>query len=189
MELTPNTQDLINAFHYIKEEEALALQKYADELSKKSICVNIGAGTGTSSVAVIEKRPDLANTFYTIDIRDNDNPFGGLLNEKNSFTKYKMSLPKQIHGDSKEIAKKWKHGKVNFLIIDGDHSYEGASGDILLWEKHLKENAIVFVHDYQSKHWAEVTRAVHDFMYDTNKYDLLEIVGGYIIFKYTGKEK
>ena len=180
------------AFGYLKINEVLLLQKYAEDMPKNGVCVNIGAGFGTSSLSVLEVRSDLRDTFYTIDIRNDDNPFGGLLNERNAFKKSDMEHPNQIHGDSKAVADIWKHRKIDLLIIDGDHTEEGCRGDILKWEKHLKEGAIVFVHDYQSRHWAEVTRVVNEEMFDSPKYTYLEKSsidgkGCYVIFKYNGK--
>lgn len=181
------------AFGYLKADELLLLQKYAKKLSESAVCVNIGAGFGTSSLAILEVRPDLKYTFYTIDVRNDDNPFGGLLNERNAFKKWNMKHPNQIHGDSKKIADVWDSGKVDLLIIDGDHSSEGCRGDILGWEQHLKIGAIVFVHDYQSQHWGEVTHAVNELMFDSPKYKFLEKSsstdrGCYAVFEYSGKE-
>lgn len=182
-----------NAFGYLKTDEVLLLQKYAKEIPEDGICVNIGAGFGTSSLSVLEVRPDLKDTFYTIDVRNDDNPFGGLLNERNAFKKSDMEHGNQIHGDSKEVADVWEHGKVDFLIIDGDHTEEGCRGDILKWEQHLRDGAIVFVHDYQSKHWQEVTQVVNELMFDSPKYNYLEKSsmtgkGCYAVFEYVGKE-
>lgn len=187
--LTKSAQDLVNAFHYIFQEEAELLQKYAEDIPSSGICVNIGAGTGTSAVCVLEKRPDLTKTFYTVDVNNHDNPFGGLLNERNAFDKYGMKYPNQIHGDSKEIGKSWKNRKVDFLIIDGDHSVEGISGDILNWEKNLKAGAIIFIHDYTSPKWKPVYDVVNELLMDNKEYEFIETVKTYIVFKYVGKAK
>ena len=186
--LTKNAKDLINAFGYLHEVEGILLQKYAKEIPQNGICINIGAGAGTSAICILEKRPDLTNTFYTIDIRNWNNPFGGLLNEKNAFKKYDMPLPKQIYGDSKTIGREWKKEKVDFLIIDGDHSRAGARGDILAWEENLKPGAIIFVHDYENSKWIEVRRAVNELMYDNDDYDCIDKADRYIVFRFTGEE-
>lgn len=189
MGLTKNAKDLVNAFGYLFPEEAELLQKYAKNLPEKAVCVNIGAGTGTSAVCVLEIRPDLTETFYTIDIRNNNNPFGGLLNERNAFDKYKMVYPNQIHSDSKDAGKSWRKRKVDLLIIDGDHSTEGASGDILSWKGNLKKGAIVFVHDYEQTKWKAVKEVVDELMFDSNDFEFLEQKITYVVFKYVGKGK
>lgn len=187
VELMPNTKDIVDAFHYITESEALLLQKYAEKLPKSAVCINIGAGTGTSSMAVLEKRPDLTKTFYTIDIRDWDNPFGGLLNERNSFDKFDMDYPNQIFNDSKVVADEWEEKSVDLLIIDGDHSRIGARGDILGWKKKLKDGAIVFVHDYDGVQWSDVREIVDECMRNSDDFEYLDAVDGYIVFRFIEK--
>lgn len=187
--LTKNALDLVNAFGFISKEEGELLQKYALKLPPKAVCVNIGAGVGTSAVCVLEIRPDLTETFYTVDIRNDDNPFGGLLNERNAFDKYEMPYPNQIHGDSKHIGKIWDKRKIDLLVIDGDHSLGGATGDILSWKPNLKKGALVFVHDYANKTWKDVVSAVDEHMLKNDEFELLEQKETYIIFKYIGKRK
>lgn len=187
MPLTEKAAHLVKVFGYLTDKEASFLQEVIVDLPENSTCVNIGAGTGTSAMAVLEKRPDLTDTFYTIDIRDYGNPYGGLVNERTAFSNAKMDFPQQIHGDSKEIAKKWDKGNLDLLIIDGDHSREGVRGDISLWEQHLKEGAVVFLHDYHRAEWPEVAVAVQDFMFNRpEKYELVGQVETYIAFTYKG---
>lgn len=51
-------------------------------------------------------------------------------------------------------------GKVDFLFVDGDHSYEGVVADIKSWFPKLSTGALVVFHDYA---WAEgVQRAVEE---------------------------
>ena len=187
--VTKNAIDLIDAFGYLTIKEGALLQSHAKKLPEGSTCVNIGAGAGTSAVCVLEARPDLAETFYTIDVRDWDNPFGGLLNERNAFDKYVMKYPNQIHDDSKEVANRWNKKNVNFLIIDGDHSRFGVRGDILLWKDNLEKGAIIFIHDYESTRWVEVKDAVNELMYDSEEFEFIDKEDGYIVFKYLGKDE
>lgn len=186
--LTKHTQDLVNAFGFLHQSEAEILQMYAELISENSICINIGAGAGTSALAVLEKRPDLTNTFYTIDITSGSSPLGSLEGERNAFDKAGMDYPNQILGDSKNIGKNWDRGKINFLIIDGDHSAKGIRGDIKCWESHLNKNAIVFVHDYNSLNWPEVATAVDELMLNNDDYEFITIEDTYIVFKYIKKE-
>lgn len=41
-------------------------------------------------------------------------------------------------------------GRVDFLFIDGDHSYEGLKGDWEAWRKLIRPGGIVAVHDSRS---------------------------------------
>ncbi len=185
--LTKETEKLIDAFGYLYKDEALLLQDVVKDLPERAICVNIGAGAGTSALAVIEKRPDLSKTFFTIDINEGNTPLGSLEGEKNAFDNAKIEKPWQILGDSKFIATTWNYGELDLLIIDGDHSYDGAKGDILGWEKHLKNGAFVFVHDYEAEVWPDVFTVVNELMLkNVNKYKLYDRASTYIVFTYIG---
>lgn len=59
-------------------------------------------------------------------------------------------------GTSHEIAKKFDK-KVDFLFIDGDHSYEGVKLDVDDWFPKLNNGAIVIFHDIG---WAEGVQRV-----------------------------
>lgn len=51
-----------------------------------------------------------------------------------------------LRGTSHEIAKSFDK-KVDFLFIDGDHSYEGVKSDVEDWFPKLNNSAIVIFHD------------------------------------------
>lgn len=65
---------------------------------------------------------------------------------------------------STEAASAWSFespdGKVGLLFVDGDHSYEGARGDILAWSPHLAPGAVIAVDDYGHPDWPGVAQAV-----------------------------
>ena len=148
-----HTKNLVNAFGFLKIEEAELLMQTAEKLKVNAMVVNIGAGVGTSALAVIEQRPDLAKLVFTIDARDDDNPFGGLLNERNAFRNANMTnlLPNQIKSDSSTAGLAWEKGNIDLLIIDADHTYEGVVKDINAWIPHLVINGFVAFHDYNNK--------------------------------------
>lgn len=180
--------DLGDAFGYLSKLEILALQKYSKEIPENGLAVNIGAGAGTSSLAVYEARQDLfPSNFITIDKRNDDNPYGGLLNERNAFEKNNLNPPRQILGDSKDIAAKWNKTlnlpKIDFLIIDGDHSAQGIKGDVEGWSPLLNNNAIVFIHDYGVTRWPEVKKYIDTLLKNKNIIKL-DVVDSYIILRY-----
>lgn len=47
---------------------------------------------------------------------------------------------------SEEAAAQWRH-PVSVLWIDGDHSYEGAKHDLLLWQDHVIDGGVIAFHD------------------------------------------
>ena len=54
---------------------------------------------------------------------------------------------------------------LDFVYIDGDHSYEGAKSDIEVYWPKVKEGGLLAGHDYENKN---VTRAVHEFKQANN---------------------
>jgi len=95
--------DIAKAFGYLTQDEVTGLKKLAKMLPENPVVVNIGAGTGTSAIAVMEDRPDLH--MITIDI-SKGGPLGGLENERNAIENH-ASLDTdgrygQVLADSKE---------------------------------------------------------------------------------------
>jgi predicted O-methyltransferase YrrM len=153
-------RDLARAFGFLYEGEVYALHVLALSLPEGAKIVNIGAGSGTSALAMLEARPDLAQNFYTIDISEGG-PLGGMQNEKNAFANAGLPFSHhQILGDSKVI--KWANGPVDFCFIDGDHSREGVRGDIKTWMSRVLPGGLLAFHDYQRDVWPEVQLAVDE---------------------------
>jgi hypothetical protein len=157
--ITLETLKLAQAFGFLYPRELFTLQVAAWSLEiEKPVYVNIGAGAGTSSLGVREARPDMR--MFTVDISPSG-PYGGLENERNAFAPYpEWTLPTQILGDSKTC--EWTFGPIDFLFIDGDHSYAGCKGDMDHWIPFVKSGGIVAWHDYEGVHWPEVKRAVDE---------------------------
>ena len=60
--------------------------------------------------------------------------------------------------------------KIDFLFIDGDHTYEGVKGDFYLYEKFLNENSIIGFHDIiDSQFHREAGCFVSDFWNELKK--------------------
>jgi predicted O-methyltransferase YrrM len=155
--LTWHSYDLAQAFGMQTPREVWTLRVLAWALGQRPVIVNIGAGTGTSSLAFAESRSDA--TIYTVDISPGG-PLGGMQNEANAFAGLDLKRPIQVLGDSKEIGKAWKNGKADLIFIDGDHSFEGCLGDIEAWYPRLKEGGVLALHDYDRDVWPDVHKAV-----------------------------
>lgn len=179
------TKKLVEAFGFLKMDEAQLLMDVADSLATGSIVVNVGAGAGTSALAIIEQRPDLAVTFYTVDMRDDDNPFGGMLNELHAFQNAKLEhlLPNQIKGDSSTIGHAWDKGEIDFLIIDADHTRQGLMKDIEAWLPHLAIGGFVAFHDYASPAWQEVYGVIEETVMRDVNYEYIDVRDTMILFR------
>lgn len=155
--------ELSDAFGYLRQIEVEALQVLAMSLKPWSTVVNIGAGTGTSSLAMVEVAPN--HRYFTVDVSPGG-PTGGMQNEINAFQNAGIPFTvTQILGDSKEVGRKiWRKNPIHMLFVDGDHSEEGCRGDILAWRQWLIPGAIIAFHDYDSVHWPEVKKVVDEEM-------------------------
>ena len=158
-----HTEDLSRAFGYMTLDEVRALQTVVASLGENATIVNVGAGTGTSGMAIIEERPDLRRTTWTVDISAGG-PNGGLKNERNAFEGAKLIGPNQILDDSRHAAKVWGNGLIDLAFIDDGHLEPEIRGDILGWLPHMKPHSYIAFHDYGSPFWADVKTVVDELM-------------------------
>jgi len=161
--ITGKALELANAFGFLFPAEVMLIQAIAQSLPPNAVAVDIGAGTGTGGLALVEIRPDLK--VYTIDIC-RESPFGGLFNEQVAFHNTKTApIPIQWLGSSQELHKFWSertNGEmIDYLFIDGDHSESSLQGDIDGWLPYVKMGGYVLFHDYASPFWGGVTAVVN----------------------------
>jgi hypothetical protein len=60
---------------------------------------------------------------------------------------------KLIRDYSEEAVKRFSEESLDFIYIDGDHSYQGVTHDLNEWTKIVKKGGIVSGHDYG--HWKD----------------------------------
>lgn len=154
--------ELARRIGYLSERECLALQVACWSLPADAVAVNIGAGAGTSSLAIKEARP--AWKLTTVDI-DPGSPYGGLQNERNAFHEigWDALLPNQILGDSGKI--EWKGDQpLDFILIDADHTERGLFADMENWLPHMRIGGLVAFHDYHRTEWPDVAGLVDNYV-------------------------
>ena len=102
--------------------------------------INIGAERGTSTLAMLEERPDA--TIFSIDV----NPSEG---EIQNIEKAGLDTTKVIRilGRSQGVGRAWPFW-FEFIWIDGDHRYLAVKEDIQVWLPKLRKGAIIALHDY-----------------------------------------
>lgn len=120
--------------------EALHLKQLVKSLAENPVIVQIGAERGTSTLAMLEERPDAF--IFSIDI-------GEATGELNNLVRANLEWRRVVRvlGRSQDIGQYWPHS-FDFLFIDGDHSEKGVEGDILAWLPKLKSGGIISFHDY-----------------------------------------
>lgn len=198
------SESVRDAFHYLYPDELPFLKQLVASIENANpIVVNIGAGSGTSGLAILESRPDV--TLVTIDITDASSPFGCLEAERDvvnkaGLGKAYMTRWFQIHSRSQEIAKTWigtvlggrMFGKVDMVFVDGGHSYADCCDDINGWIPHIAPNGIMAVNDYNKqnikynpkgphpKPWYDVNKAVDELL--VPHYPMVGVVDSLIAF-------
>lgn len=194
-----NSESLRQAFGYFYPGE-INLLKALVYLVTTSPCVvvNIGSGAGTSGLAFLETRHDIE--LHTVDITDASSPFGCLHAEREvcqaaGYGDFLGVRWLQHHMDSKLLCQQWIK-PVDVLFVDGDHSYEGAVGDITGWLPHVREGGFVAVHDYRKQdvprpndgqirphelEWPGVDKAVDEYL--KSQFDVFALVESLIVFR------
>lgn len=151
---------------YLTDGELFAMLALARSLPKGATVVNIGAGSGTSGLALAEAGKNLHIT--TVDISEGG-PLGGMQNEKNVFELAgREDLPRQILGDSKEVGLNWNEDPMDMIFVDAGHLKNEIEGDIEAWWPHLERGGIMIFHDYGRDVWPDVKLVVDDFIHETN---------------------
>lgn len=68
---------------------------------------------------------------------------------------------------SLEAVKKFKDKSLDFIFIDGNHSYEYTKNDIINWRKKLKDGGVLAGHDYRNDKYG-VKKAVDELIENFN---------------------
>ena len=67
----------------------------------------------------------------------------------------------QLYGDSGTFDFSPYYGKVDVMFVDGAHSYEYVLSDTEAAYKMVKPGGLILWHDYDSRWWPGVTRAIN----------------------------
>ncbi|MBC8287456.1 MAG: class I SAM-dependent methyltransferase [Nitrospinae bacterium] len=145
-------------------EEKQTLFELAANGASCGVIVNIGVYLGGSSI-ILAKASKSKN-------REKVHSFDLKINEKSQDFYSKNNVADWIipqESDSVEAAKIWLDqgsNPIRLLLIDGDHSFEGAKNDIVHWTKSLAPGGVIAVHDYGNvsagTKYSEVVQAVYE---------------------------
>ena len=148
--------------------DCLALYEYVKEV--KGLIVEIGSYMGRSAKLMALSSPECR--IVSIDSYPKIYDHKALLARDECI--------KTMDGENWELIQKksrdveWKE-PIDFLHIDGDHSYKAVKQDIELFAPHVKKGHYIFLHDYVVTNYG-VKRAVED----SKKYfDEVKIVSGF----------
>lgn len=194
------SEQLRDDFKYFFVAEIPAIKTLVRSLPPYPLVVNLGAGAGTSGLAILESRDDV--TLVTIDIENGDSPLGSLYSERDVMRRAELSdlfnvRWFQIHGDSAETGRDWHiqdfYGSPHMVFVDAAHQEEECRADIEAWLPNLLPGGIIAIHDYRKvdiapttdgphwRAWPGVDIAVSDLLLD--KYETVLHVDSLIAFR------
>ncbi len=139
-----------------------------DGKTHSPLFVNVGAGHGTSSLAMAEACPQAE--IYTI---DGDTWF--LKCERDTFMMAGIKPPHQIHTNSHAPDLIFEH-ESDLIFIDADHREEELRADILKWLQYIRNDGIMAFHDYDHPNYPGVKIAVDELMDGQEEVLLIETI-------------
>jgi predicted O-methyltransferase YrrM len=71
---------------------------------------------------------------------------------------YKVSI---IRKTSMDAVKEFEEQSIDFVFIDGNHTFDHVMLDLIHWAKRVRKGGIVSLHDYRAGQWAGVVEAVN----------------------------
>lgn len=150
------SKDLCNIHGMLIWEEALILKTCASMLPADPVIINIGAGAGTSAVAMLEERPDA----FIFSVDKKESPLEWL-----NLRKCKIPITRCI----RILGKSWDVGQdfpfqVNMVFVDGAHGDKAVEKDISAWMSCVVRGGIMAFHDYKHKNVPGLTKIVDSFM-------------------------
>lgn len=141
-------------FTHLTAEEKYFLY---DSIIPNSVCVEIGSYLGASSVCIASS-PNCSK-LYCVDTWNNDAMSEGNRDTYSIFLANTRNLSHKIFPIREYSAKAGLNfnEKIDFLFIDGDHSYEGVKADVESWLPWLRSGGVLIMHD---SGWAEGVQRV-----------------------------
>ena len=108
----------------------------------------------------------LKNIYYNFLLRENLNSISSV---QKLLTKYKNNI-KLIAGDTNSVLNKIDLNKIDFIFLDGGHSYKTVTNDLEILYKTLSgKKAVVLCDDYGDESYIkEVKNAINDFVKKNN---------------------
>lgn len=149
-----------NVQTHLTIQEKYQLRKIAISLPPKTIAVEIGSYLGASSIYIANGLKKVSESaLYCIDTWQNDAMSEGNRDTYSLFKKNTQryeSIITPLRGSSEEVGKGFDRA-IDFLFVDGDHSYEGVKLDVDSWFDKVKPGGIVAFHDIG---WSEGVQQV-----------------------------
>ncbi len=156
----PKANDI---FTYTSTQELRALYALASCQSQEATALEIGSHLGASSCYIAAGLKKLNGRLLCVDTWNNETMPEQEQNTFAQFTSNVEGVKQQIipiRKRSEDISEEDIETDLNFVFIDGDHSYEAVKRDFEYVQKWLAKDATVAFHDFASSYFEGVTRVV-----------------------------
>lgn len=146
-------------FSHLTSEEKITIISLAQY--SKGTFVEIGSYLGSSSCFIAEgiQQSGKKSHLFCIDTWENDARSEGNRDTYKEFlnnTQEYQKIITPLRGWSYDVGITFDE-KIDFIFIDGDHSYDGVKKDVDLWLPKLNPGALIVMHDIG---WAEGVQRV-----------------------------
>ena len=143
---------------YTTGNELLRLYSLARSLKSNSVALEIGSYIGASSL-MIGKGLKGGSRLICVDTWQNDAMTEGNWDSYKVFQRNTLSVKDKVESMRMTSAEAGKiyNGELDFLFIDGDHSYNGVKLDVDIWFPKLKSGGVIVMHDIE---WADGVKMV-----------------------------
>jgi predicted O-methyltransferase YrrM len=145
---------------HLTDKELTLLYRLTARLPRNGTIVEIGSYLGASATVLAAGARRSGARVYCVDTWENEGMTEG---ERDTWPEFRENTKRDsdvivpLRGRSEDIAPIFQ-GSIDFLFIDGDHSWEGIQRDLRTWGPKLKHSAWLLLHDIG---WAEgVQKAV-----------------------------
>lgn len=119
------------------------------------VVINIGAGTGTSTLAFLESSPNA----YIFEIDPKDRPLA-VKHRADYANQHRVAV---IKGKSQGIGKNWPF-LTDVIFVDGLHTNQAVREDCEVWLPTIKPGGIVFFHDYNHPNLPQLPSVVQPYV-------------------------
>jgi MMP 1-O-methyltransferase len=145
---------------YLTFQDVVFLFNLASELPLSGTYVEIGSWLGLSTIAFstgLLANVNVGARVYSVDTWNGSPEHQSLAEIRNqtALETYNRNIQEAgistyvtaVRGESSNLARSWKHGPIDMLFVDGDHSYDACLGDLECWSPLLAPRGRILGHD------------------------------------------
>lgn len=142
----------------LSDDEIKLLKKCCSMLREDPLIVNIGAGYGTSTLAMIEERPK--SFIFSVDVRPRPEEYQYI--KEAGFDGGQVL---RILSTSVRAGRRWRFD-LDMCFVDGDHNPPVVEQEIELWKPHVVPGGFMLFHDYNHPNVPKLTPLIESAMND-----------------------